>query len=132
MDNFFDAGWIFFYKFIVTIINKYEEDILSQEDTADILSPIRKRKNTDSSLTYVSDSFLSSIPLVNRLVGTEFWESLIAEAQKTQISESQVYELLGTFDPVLVAFRPAKPQPKVGAKLSAKVATKQSPASGKK
>ncbi len=108
MDNFFGEGWIFFYKFVINIINKYEGDILSQEDAGDILVPIKSRKNTDLSLTYVSDSFLSSIPIVNRLVGTELWEALISEAQKTEINEEQVRELLGTYDPSIRTFRPRR------------------------
>ena len=99
---------MFFYKLIIHIINKFEDEILNQEDPGDILGPIKKKKNTDSSLTYVSDSFLSHIPFVNRLVGTEFWESLITQAQFTQINEDQVKELLSSYDPDILTFRPKK------------------------
>jgi len=108
LDHFFDTGWVFFYKFIIHIINTFEKEILDQEDPGDVFGPIKKHKNTDTTTTYISDSFISQIPFLGRLWGKEFWETLITGAENVKINETHVKDLLTSFDPSILTFRPKK------------------------
>ncbi len=77
-------------------MNKFQDDILSQEDPGDMLGSIKKKKNTDP--THLSDSFWSKIPVVGKYVGTEFWEALITESLSSPINVQRVKELMACYD----------------------------------
>lgn len=105
LDEFFQSGWGFFYRLVIHIINKYESEIVGKEGSDMLLGSIRRCKNTDKAPKYDASSFISRIPLLNRLWGKELWQSLIAEALKVEIDERFIRELLSTYDSSTKTFR---------------------------
>jgi len=97
-DKFFKSGWNFFYKLVLHIINKYEDEIIGNGTSGEVLKSIRRCKNTDKAPKYDKSSLLSRIPLLNRLWGKELWESLITEAAKIELNEKLIGELLNSYD----------------------------------
>ncbi|OMJ84266.1 hypothetical protein SteCoe_14689 [Stentor coeruleus] len=41
LDNFFQKGWIFFYKFVIYILKRLEKQLLEANDLADIIMPLK-------------------------------------------------------------------------------------------
>jgi hypothetical protein len=99
-DNFFKEGWIYFYKFILYILNHFEDDILAEDDLGDILLPIKSRKNTDK-----FERFLSKIPIIKKFAGREFWDKILVGCKKIEIDKANINQMLTNFDAERLTFK---------------------------
>jgi len=99
-DGFFEESWIFFYKFIIHLLRTFEENILSNDDISEMISPMREGKPKGK-----FHKFMSAIPLFNRIIDESKWLELIADCKNEKLDERNIKDLLSRYDPENLRFK---------------------------
>jgi hypothetical protein len=91
LDNFFQKGWIFFYKFVIYILKRLEKQLLNANDLADIIILL---KICHQSQKEWKDFLL----LLDNGRRSLTWEKMMTEVSAIQIDEDYIRFLHLHFD----------------------------------
>jgi hypothetical protein len=83
LHGFFQEGWCFFYKLVLTILIRLKEKILQIQDPSDILTIIKPSEVYKKG----SYSFLNSLAKISEKLT---WEKVIKEAQSINLEKGYI------------------------------------------
>jgi hypothetical protein len=69
-DKFFELGWSFFYRMVLTILDQIKDDILEQEELWEILHSIKSTSFSASSCNSLYNKKVEEPGLLMKMIST--------------------------------------------------------------